>query len=231
MSSFAKLAAVLSAGLLATVAAADTKAVDDKSKKPDSTPSPKEGTDKKGKKDKKKEVVKTPEDPNAPQKPIQVPIPNGHDAVGLKIPYRDAAGNLKMRFTIGVATKVDENHMDLAQTQVETFNDQGEHEMDIDLPKSTLELATWDLTAHQAVTIKREDFELTGNAMIFNLKTKVGGLDGDVRMTIYNLAEETGQKPDGDKPADATVAPAADKPAASPSPAAESPAPPAPKAK
>jgi len=190
MSSFVKLVAVLSAGLLAAVAAADTKTADDKSKKADSTPAPKGATDKKGKKDKKTDA-KPAEDPNAPPKPIQVPIPNGHDAKVLTIPYRDTDGKLKMRFSIGVATKIDENHMDMEQTQVETFNDDGEHEMYIDLPKSTLELATWDVTAHQAVTIKREDFDLTGNEMIFNLKTKVGGLGGDVRMTIYNLQDST----------------------------------------
>jgi len=226
MSSFVKLVAVLSAGLLAAVAAADTRTADDKSKKTDSTSAPKE----KGKKDKKKDSAKPVEDPDAPLKPIQVPIPNGHDAKVLTIPYRDTDGKLKMRFSIGVATKVDENHMDMENTQVETFNDDGEHEMFIDLPKSTLELATWDVTAHQAVKIKREDFDITGNEMIFNLKTKVGGLGGDVRMTIYNLQDSTRPAADGAKPAGG--APAADKPSVSPAPAAAvSPASPEPKAK
>ena len=61
MSSFVKLVAVCSAGLLATVSAAD-KTTDDKSKKP----ATKEAGDKKTKKDKKKE--KAPEDPNAPRR-------------------------------------------------------------------------------------------------------------------------------------------------------------------
>lgn len=228
MSSFVKLVAVLSAGLLAAVVAADTKAADDKSKKTDSTPTPKEAGDKKAKK--KKDPAKPVEDPDAPPKPIQVPIPNGHDAKVLTIPYRDTDGKLKMRFSIGVATKIDENHMDMENTQVETFNDDGEHEMFIDLPRSTLELATWDVTAHQAVTIKREDFDITGNEMIFNLKTKVGGLGGDVRMTIYNLQDSTRPTTDGAKPA--AGAPAAEKPSASPAPAAAvSPTTPEPKAK
>ncbi len=186
MSAFVKLVTVFSAVLMATVSAAD-KTTDDKSKKPET----KDSGEKKSKKDKKKE--KPPEDPNAPPKPIQVPMPNGHDAKVLNIPYRNPDGKLMMRFIIGVATKVDDNHVDMDDLQIETFDDDGEHEMSMDLPKSQLDLTTSVITAHQAVTIKREDFELTGNTMIFNTRTKIGGLGGDVKMTIYNLESETSQ--------------------------------------
>ena len=191
MSSFIKLVAVLSAGLLATVAAAEKTAdgKDAKAKKPDT----KDAGDKKSKKDKKKD--KAAEDPNAPPKPIDVPIPNGHDAKVMNIPYRDADGNLKMRFIIGVATKTDDTHVEMTDLQIETFDDNGKHEMGIDLPTSTLDLTTSVITAHKAVTIKREDFELKGNTMIFNTLTKVGGLGGDVQMTIYNLESETSETP------------------------------------
>jgi lipopolysaccharide export system protein LptC len=63
--------------------------------------------------------------------------------------------------------------------------------MSIDLPNSTLDLTTSVISTKKLVTIKRADFELTGNTMEFNTKTRAGGLGGKVRMLIYNLEDET----------------------------------------
>lgn len=187
MSSFVKLVAVLSAGLLAVEAAAK-KPQDEKAKNSDA----REEGEKKGKKDKKKEK---PADPDAPAKAIDIPVPKGHDAKGLKIPYFDGEGKLQMTFNIGVARRIDDNHIEMSELQVETFDEDGVREMAMDLPTSVLDLTTSVLTAQKQVTIKREDFELTGNTMIFNTKTKQGGLGGQVRMLIYNLENETTPTP------------------------------------
>jgi hypothetical protein len=185
MSSFVKLVAGLSAVLLATAVAAE-KADDEKSRKPRD----KESGDKKSKKDKGRDQQA---EADAPPKAIDVPMPNGRDAIGLNIPYRDEEGKLQMRFIIGVATKIDDTHVRMAQLQVETFDASGESEMIMDFPTSVLDLTTSVLTAQQPVTIKRKDFELTGNTMTFNTKTKQGGLGGKVRMLIYDLNDETAQ--------------------------------------
>jgi hypothetical protein len=181
MTSFAKFVAVFSAGLL-TMGAMVVKGADDKPKKSDS----KESGDKKAKKEKKK---------SEEDKAIDVPMPEGKDAKGLKIPYRDENGKLQMRFTIGVARRIDESHVEMSQLQVETFDEAGEPEMTIDLPTSVLDLKTSVLTTNQAVKIQRDDFEITGNTMIFNTKTKQGGLGGKVRMLIYDLADQTAETP------------------------------------
>ena len=188
MTSFAKFVAVFAAGLL-PMGAMVVKGADDKPKKSDS----KEAGDKKVKKDKDK---KKPEE----EKAIDVPMPEGKDAKGLKIPYRDENGKLQMRFTIGVARRIDESHVEMSQFQVETFDEAGEPEMTIDLPTSVLDLKTSVLTANQAVKIQRDDFEITGNTMTFNTKTKAGGLGGKVRMLIYDLADQTADTPATPKP-------------------------------
>ena len=207
MSSFAKIVAVALAGLLATtMVVAVAKAADAKAKKPES----KESGDKKAKKDKDKS--KAPEDPDAPPRPFEVPMPNGRDAKGIKLPVRNAQGKLTLRYTIGKATKVDDTHLEMSELQVETFDENGEHEMTMDLPTSVMDLANWVITAYQPVKIEREDFVLTGNTMIFNTRTKQGGLGGNVRMLINNLFDEPeskpdDKKPDGKTPAAATPAP------------------------
>ena len=118
-----------------------------------------------------------------------IPIPKGHDSKGLKIPYFDSAGKLQMTFNIGVATRLDDSHVRMADLQVETFDDTGASEMFIQLPTSVLNLDTRVISAQTHVTIKRDDFELTGEAIEFNTQTKQGKLAGGVRMLIYDLNE------------------------------------------
>jgi len=126
---------------------------------------------------------------------MALPIPKGHDAKGLKIPYFDeATGKLQMTFTIGIANRLDEDHVRMSELQVETFNADGEREMLIDLPTSILDLNTRVISTRERVTIKRSDFEITGQSMEFNTETKQGKLAGNVRMLIYNLDEQTGSQ-------------------------------------
>src|SRR5262245_55591291 len=196
MSSFVKTSSVVLAVMAATVllVAAD-KAGDAKARKP----ATKESGDKKGKekekqKENEKDKKKQPDDPESPR-PFDVPLPNGRDAKGIKIPIRNPEGKLTLRYTIGVAKKVDDTHLEMSELQVETFDSNGEHEMTMDLPTSVMDLTTWVITAYQPVKIERDDFVLTGNTMIFNPLTKQGGVGGGARMIINNLFEEPESAP------------------------------------
>ena len=120
---------------------------------------------------------------------MSLPIPKGHDSKGLKIPYYGAHRKLQMMFTIGVASRLDDDHVRMSDLQVETFDDAGAKEMLITLPTSVLDLNTRVLTGKSSVTIKRSDFEVTGDTMEFDTKTKNGRIEGRVRMLIYNLDE------------------------------------------
>ncbi|MES2572993.1 MAG: LPS export ABC transporter periplasmic protein LptC [Verrucomicrobiota bacterium] len=128
---------------------------------------------------------------------MQIPLVPGHDSLGLKIPYTSReTGKLQMMYTIGVANLPDPDHMKMVDAQVETFGEDGKHEMLIDLPDSILDLNTKILTTNRSVTIKHADFELTGQTMEFNTITKQGTLGGGVRMLIYNLENEEAAKPE-----------------------------------
>ncbi|MEI8109263.1 MAG: LPS export ABC transporter periplasmic protein LptC [Verrucomicrobiota bacterium] len=138
----------------------------------------------------KKPKNKQPKEPGK----MDIPVSKDHDAKGLKIPYFDGSGKKQMIFTIGVASRLDDDHIGLTETQVETFNDQGDHEMTIDLPKSELNVVTNVLLTKKRMMIKRDDFEIVGESMEFNLKTKQGTLTGGVRMLIYNINTELPEK-------------------------------------
>lgn len=192
MRSFAKLVVFISVGLVTAGAFAE-KSADEKSKGADT----KESGKKKSKKERKKAH---PTEPDAPPKAIDVPVPKGHDAKGLKIPYFGTDGKLQMTFNIGVASRLDDEHIQMSDLQVETFDDEGQHEMAIDLPSSVLDLTTSVISTKVHVTIRRADFELTGESMVFNTKTRQGGLGGSVRMLIYNLEDETSGASDSPQP-------------------------------
>jgi len=216
MISFVKFVAVFLAASIATAALA-AKNDGDATPKPDA----KEAG---GKKSKDGSDAKTDDD--TPPRKMDVPVPKGHDAKGLTIPYFDNTGKLEMKFVIAVASRIDDNHLRFTDLQIETFNEQGEHEMAIDLPTSIFDTDTSVITTDKHVKITRSDFELTGETMIFNTKTKLGGLGGRVRMLIYNLADETGDNRTGDTPGtDEPKANTSESTAATPAPAANTPAP------
>ncbi len=149
---------------------------------------PKPAKEKKSDGKKKKDGKKADADSQEKGK-LSLPILKGHDAFGLKIPYFDTEGKLQMVFNIGRASRIDEQRVSMAEMQLETFDDKGLSEMTIDLPKSVFNLETGIITSTTNVTIRRSDFEITGQAMVFNTETKQGKLSGSVRMLIYDLGE------------------------------------------
>jgi hypothetical protein len=153
----------------------------------------KSGKDK-GAKAKDKKGDKKKDDEEGDSGRMSLPIQKGHDSFGLKIPYENADGVLQMIFKVGRASRVDENHVQMADLEVETFDDEGKSEMVIDLPVSILDLNTRVLTTDSQVTIRRADFEITGSSMEFDTKTKHGRLAGNVRMLIYEQAVPEGSE-------------------------------------
>lgn len=194
MRSFPKLLATLPVaaavcGALVAGAFAEKKADENPKSKDKKKTDEKAGKDKKGKDGQRKEKGK-----------MEIPVSKDHDAKGLKIPYFDSEGKKQMVFTIGVAARIDEEHIGMTETQVETFDENGDSEMTIDLPKSELNVNTNVISTTKHVVIKREDFQITGESMEFNMKTRQGTLGGGVKMLIYNIQEELAAVPEPKAP-------------------------------
>jgi hypothetical protein len=124
---------------------------------------------------------------------LNLPLLKDHPAKGLKAPYYDKDGRLEMMFTVGDAVKTDNDHVSMKGAQVETYNEEEEIEMTVQLPESVLNLSTRVISSNTRATIKREDFTLVGDGLEFNTLTKLGALTGNVHMTIYNAKA---QRPD-----------------------------------
>lgn len=183
------LAAAAVGGVLLAAAFAEKKDDENPKSKDKKKTEEKAGKDKKGKDGKPKEKGK-----------MDIPVSKDHDAKGLKIPYFDSDGKKQMDFTIGVASRIDDERIAMTETVVETLDEDGEPEMKIDLPKSELNVNTNVISTKKRVVIKREDFQLTGETMEFNMKTRQGTLGGGVKMLIYNIEQELAAAPEPKAP-------------------------------
>lgn len=122
---------------------------------------------------------------------FDVPIPPGHDAKGVKIPYFDETGKLQMLFVIGTATRVDNDHLKMKSLLLETYDPTGTPEMSLAFKTSVLDLNTQIVTTNEPVTIRRSDLEVTGENMELNTVARKARMSGKVRMLIYNHDEIT----------------------------------------
>lgn len=149
---------------------------------------------------KKMKKPSSPDEEVVTKKRVDVPVIRDNPSKGLIIPYFSNDSKRLMNFRIGVATRLDDNHVEMKDLQIETFDESEKHEMDINVPTSILDTDTSVITSHYHVTIRRADFELTGECMIFNSVTKQGALGGFVHMLIYNLDDETGESSHSPQP-------------------------------
>jgi hypothetical protein len=196
---FLMLATGLPVGAKSDKPADKAAATPDKKKKDD----PKKGDAKKGddkKKDPKKKGEKGDEK-NPEGAKLNLPLVPGHPSTGLKIPSTDATGKLQMIYYIGVATRLNADKVEMKDTKVETYNDEGEVEMTVDLPTSELDLNTRIVTSHTETTIKRDDFTITGDSVQFNTLKKQAALVGHVHMIVYDQNDEAATPPPAPAPA------------------------------
>lgn len=132
-----------------------------------------------------------PKSPVAEEKkgppPLVVPLVEGFPSFGLRLPDLDEHGKLRSLFVIGSMSRVNDREVQLRDSLLESYADDGSREMSIELPDAILDRVTRVLVAHVPVTIRREQFEVTGATMEFNTLTREGGLGGPVRMLLYNL--------------------------------------------
>lgn len=128
-----------------------------------------------------------------PQGKLSLPLPKGQDSKGVVIPYTDGTGKKSMVFKIGVGRRLDDDNVNMNDLMIEMYDEQGAPEMTIELPAAQMHLGTRVIGGKESVTIKRSDFQLTGQTMEFNTETRQGWIKGNVKMIIFDLSEKTGE--------------------------------------
>jgi hypothetical protein len=163
-------------------------------------------------------AAKDKKKPKAPaadgsEKTLNLPIPKEHPQKGVKLPLYNSDGKLRMYFTIGTATRVNDQDINMKDLNIQSFGDDGAMDLDMDFADAVMNVKTGEIATDTHVTIRRSDFEISGNRMIYNTNTKAGTLANGVRMLIYNLAAlgKSDQEPTEEKKLSVEVKPLPDK--------------------
>ena len=121
---------------------------------------------------------------------VDIPIPVGHDAKGLRLPMRNDQGKLQFILDVEHVLRVDQVNVQMHNSIIQTYDDQtGAPSAKIELVNSVMNTETNVITTQDPVVITRDDFRLTGDGAVFNTKTRQGKVVKNVRLIIYNRDE------------------------------------------
>jgi hypothetical protein len=155
--------------------------------------------DKKAPKSDGKTVTPAPNKKPARPKPEEgikdVPITEGHDAKGLVLPDFDREGRLRGKLQAGVTRRLDEQNIEFQGVKFTTFIPETEKpNLQISLDKAVFNLKTQVLTSNVRSTVKREDFEVSGDTMRFEMVTRQSTLEGNVKMIVRGKMRTPGEE-------------------------------------
>jgi hypothetical protein len=168
--------------LACAVVAAEKNAAKSEAKSP--TPAPSVAPKKKPSRPKPEEGIK------------DVPITSGHDAKGLVLPDFDIQGRMRGKLQAGVTRRLDDQNIEFLGVKFTTFVPETEMpDLEISMDKSVFNLKTQMLTSTVRSTVKRTDFEVTGDTMKFEMLTRQGTLEGNVKMVVRGKARTSEEEP------------------------------------
>jgi len=131
------------------------------------------------------------------ERKIDIPIPIGHDAKGLRLPMRNDEGKLQALVDVEHVRRLDQVNVEMHNSIIQTYDDQtGEPGAKVELINSVMNTETNVLTTHDPVVVTRSDFRLTGDSAVFNTKTRQGKVMKNVCLIIYNRDELKKKSPE-----------------------------------
>jgi len=137
----------------------------------------------------------TPSASPGDQSLTSIPLPIGHEAKGVVFPDFDAEGHLRGRFEAGTAHRIDQEHIGFQQLKIMTYTPESQPDLQVDMHTSVLDLKTRILSSQERTTIRRADFNIVGDSVMFDTNTRTGRLIGNVKMVISSKSQLTA-KPD-----------------------------------
>jgi len=124
--------------------------------------------------------------------PGAVPLPIGQEAKGLVLPDYDEEGRLRARLEAATAKRIDNEQIQFTGVKMTTYAvATNTPDLAIDMPASTLNIATRMINSTKRTTVTRGDFSIAGDTMRFDINTREGRLVGNVKMVISDTTELT----------------------------------------
>ncbi len=116
---------------------------------------------------------------------IDIPVPDGVPVKGIKVPSYSPEGKLLMLLDAEQARKLDAERIEFENLKIDAYSED-DKKIYVELPRSIFNLTTRILTSESRVLIRREDFELVGDAGEFYTKNRFAKILGNVKMTIWS---------------------------------------------
>lgn len=120
-----------------------------------------------------------------------IPLPIGHEAKGLVLPDFDLNGRLRGKFVAGSAKRLDQDKIGFRDLKITTFNEASQVDLEIVMLTSTLDLTTKILSSEERTTIRRTDFNIVGDSVIFDTNARTSRIVGNVKMVITDTSHLT----------------------------------------
>lgn len=121
-------------------------------------------------------------------------LPLGQKNLDVKIPsFKDGRPDSFVR--AGSMTRLDDNRMDMENTDILIYGPTREADMRVQLPAAIYDMSTQVMTSDERSRISRADFELEGDTLVFDTRSRQGKMTGHIHMIIYD-ADMLSKKPD-----------------------------------
>jgi lipopolysaccharide export system protein LptC len=105
------------------------------------------------------------------------------------LPDFDLLGRIRGKLQAGVTRRLDDQNIEFLGVKFTTFAPETETpDLEISMDKSVFNLKTQVLTSNVRSTVKRSDFEVAGDTMKFEMVTRLGTLEGNVKVVIRGKA-------------------------------------------
>jgi hypothetical protein len=123
--------------------------------------------------------------PSLSARKIEIPLQKGEPAYGIKYPVYNDKGELTMQVDASAGEPLNESQIEFKDVQIAVFEDNKKYF--IQMSRSQLNLDTRILASDTPATIYRDDFEIIGDTLEFNAKTRFSKMVGTVKMTIFSI--------------------------------------------
>ena len=141
------------------------------------------------------EKAKPKEKPTPQEGVTNVPIPAGHDVKGLILPDFDLLGRMRGKLLAGVTRRLDDERVEFKGVRFTTYLPETEQtDLEIIMNTSVFNLKTQVLNSSERTTVKRTDFEISGDTMEFEVISRKGKLAGNVKMVVHGKARKAGNE-------------------------------------
>lgn len=121
-------------------------------------------------------------------------LPMGKKNLDVKIPsFKEGKPDSFVR--AGSMTRLDDNQMDMEQTDIRLYGETREGDLRVQLPTAIYDMSTQIMTSDTRSRISRADFQLEGDTLVFDTRSRQGKMTGHIHMIIYD-AETLSKKPD-----------------------------------